>query len=184
MIYFSDLALLKKQDHKAQKAFFEQYGSTLYQIAYRYVHKKEDAEDIVAEVFIKIFEVVKKTNYNDFNHFLNSAKRITINESLQFLRKKINFSMLPIEEIDKNLCIDAVAFAEISAAEINAMIAELPSGCRTIFNLFAIEGFTHEEIAKQLNISEGTSKSQVSRARALLQEKLKSINFQYERGRI
>jgi RNA polymerase sigma factor (sigma-70 family) len=183
LIHFSDVALLKKQDHKAQKAFFEQYGSTFYQIAYRYARERQNAEDIVADGFIKIFEGIKHAReFNDLNHFIAWSKRIIINESLLFLRKKVNFSMMPVEDLDSTLSIEASVFSAISASEITALVAVLPAGCRTVFNLFAIEGYTHDEISKQLNISEGTSKSQLSRARALLQEKLKLINFQYERG--
>ena len=89
--------------------------------------------------------------------------------------------MLVTDEIDTMLCVEPSIIEELKEGEIGKLIAKLPSGCRTVFNLFAIEGFSHEEIANQLQISVGTSKSQANRARVLLQQMLISTNYEHER---
>ena len=179
MFEFYHISQLKKQQPYAQKLLFEQYGSTFYKIAYRYVRERADAEDLTSDSFIKIFEAIsEKNNFNDLNHFISWCKRIVINESLGFLRKRVNFSMLITSEIDDFIGIDANFVNELEAKDISNMITQLPIGCRTVFSLFALEGFSHEEIANQLQISIGTSKSQASRARVLLQKML--INDKYE----
>lgn len=182
MFEFYHISQLKEQQTNAQKLLFEQYGSIFYKIAYRYVRERADAEDLTSDSFIKIFEAIKQTkDFGDLNHFLSWCKRIVINESLGFLRKKVNFSILITDEIDFVLSVEPSIIEELEIKEIDKLIAKLPSGCRTIFNLFAIEGFTHEEIANQLQISVGTSKSQANRARFLLQQML--IGTNYEHGR-
>ncbi|MDZ7934497.1 MAG: sigma-70 family RNA polymerase sigma factor [Emticicia sp.] len=180
MFEYDHISHLKKRHPNAQKLFFEQYGSTFYRTAYRYVHERADAEDLTSDSFIKIFEVVSnQKDFNDLNHFLAWCKRIVINESLGFLRKKVNFSMLKVDEIDEFVSVDASFVNELEAQDINKMIAKLPIGCRTVFSLFALEGFSHEEIANQLQITIGTSKSQASRARLLLQKTLTSNKYEY-----
>ena len=89
--------------------------------------------------------------------------------------------MLVTDEVDTMLCVEPSIIEELKVGEISKLIAKLPSGCRTVFNLFAIEGFSHEEIANQLQISVGTSKSQANRARVLLQQMLISTNYEHER---
>ena len=173
MIPIYQIAALSKGQGIAQKLFFEQYGSVMFRVAIRYIKERPDAEDLVADAFIKIFEEVKKKKtFESGEHFLAWCKRIVINECLGFLRKKVNFSMLPETDFENELSIEANAITDLSAAEIHQLISKLPAGCQTVFNLYAIEGFTHEEISQKLCISVGTSKSQLSRARSILQQKI------------
>jgi RNA polymerase sigma-70 factor (ECF subfamily) len=129
-----------------------------------------EAEDILQESFIKIFGNLKKLR--EISNLAAWIKRIVINTALNYQRGKLYlYPMVDIGNI--NLSYDEpVALSHFRQDELLTMIQDLPLGCQVIFNLFAIEGYSHKEIAEKLNISEGTSKSQFSRARNLLKQKL------------
>jgi RNA polymerase sigma factor (sigma-70 family) len=159
----------KKHDRKAQKLLYERYLSKFYRLALRYLGNVEDAEDCVSEGFVKIFESIKTFDYQEINSFEVWMKRIIINQSLMLIRKRNNFKLIDLDE--------AFDVGEIMDFESNIdaqQILKLPDGYRTVFNLYAIEGYSHDEISKTLNISENTSKSQLHKARKLLQEWLKN----------
>lgn len=166
---------LKEKDPLAQKKIFEQYGSFLYRIAYRYVRDRMLAEDLMVDAMLKIFDGVPNTRFENLKSFEAWMRRIVVNEALMVLRKNANFHMMPESEAHEQP-IDDNTLEKISAEEIYSLIAELPDGYRTVFNLYAIEGFTHKEIADQLDISEGTSKSQLNHARKLLQKKVLAVD--------
>lgn len=159
---------------KAQRELYDRYASKLMPVAMRYGKSQEDAEDILQDAFVKIFNSLE--SFRQEAQFLTWLKRIVINTSINHNRKKLyQQPMLDIEKtplhVEKELIISHLHFTEIMA-----MLQKLPVGCRTVFNLFAIEGFGHKEIAKQLEISEGTSKSQYARARALLKSMIDEAN--------
>lgn len=153
----------------AQKVLYDTYSSVLFGICIRYSKKEEEAQDILQDSFIKIF--TKLDTYQYTGSFEGWLKRIVTNTSIEYYRKKINTEQ--VDEIGFNpyLAVDSDKVLEVE--ELLKMIQELPEGYRIVFNMYAIDGYTHGEIATKLNISEGTSKSQLSRARAYLQRKLK-----------
>ena len=166
---FQDEDLIKRcieGEQLAQRELYDRYASRLMPMAMRYARSQADAEDILQDAFIKIFRSLK--SFRGESQFLTWMKRIVINTSINHNRKKLyQEPMLDIEKtplhVEQELIISQFHFTELLA-----MIQKLPVGCRTVFNMFAIEGYSHKEIAEQLEISEGTSKSQYSRARALM----------------
>jgi len=171
LIATSTIESLRSKDPIAQKNIFEQYGSFLYRVAYRYVRDRMTAEDLVVDSFLKIFEGAANFRFDNLRSFEAWMKRIVINESLMLLRKQASFQLMPESEAIETPVDDNI-LDSISSDEIYQLIAELPDGYRTVFNLFAIEGYSHKEIAEQLHINEGTSKSQLNHARKLLQKKI------------
>jgi len=171
LIATSTIESLRSKNPIAQKNIFEHYGSFLYRVAYRYVRDRMTAEDLVVDSFLKIFEGAANFRFDNLRSFEAWMKRIVINESLMLLRKQANFNLMPESEAIE-VPVDDNILDSISSDEIHQLIAELPDGYRTVFNLFAIEGYSHKEIAEQLNINEGTSKSQLNHARKLLQKKI------------
>ncbi|MDZ7933411.1 MAG: sigma-70 family RNA polymerase sigma factor [Emticicia sp.] len=161
----------RHNNRTAQKALYNRYLGTLYRLSLRYVRDVSDAEDCTSESFVKIFEKIQTFDYKEINSFEVWMKQIVINQSLMCLRKRNSFVMLDISEIIE-LGNDVYLDENLDAKQILELIKDLPDGYRTVFNLYAIEGFTHIEIAKMLGISENTSKTQLHKARLLLQKKL------------
>lgn len=153
----------------AQRLLYETYSSKLYVICLRYSKNEVEAQDILQDSFVKIF--TKLDTYQNNGSFEGWLKRIATNTSIEYYRKKFNLEQVDDIQFNPYLSIDSDKSLEVE--ELLKMIQELPEGYRVIFNMYAIDGYTHKEIADKLNISEGTSKSQLSRARAYLQKKLK-----------
>jgi len=153
----------------AQKQLYDIYASKLYGICLRYSKNEEEAQDILQDSFVKIF--TKLYTYQFTGSFEGWLKRITTNTSIEYYRKKIDLEK--IEDISFSPYLSVEYDKGLEVEELLKMIQELPEGYRLVFNLYAIDGFTHSEIAKKLNVSEGTSKSQLSRARAHLQKRFK-----------
>jgi RNA polymerase sigma factor (sigma-70 family) len=171
-----------RNDRKAQRQLFEKYAAKLMAVSLRYSKNKAEAEDILQDSFIKIYRSLDKLR--DLSNIGAWMKRIVINTAINHQRGKLYlFPMVDITYINKSFS-ESSALSSYGFEELLSMIRELPTGCQIIFNLYAIEGFSHKEIALRLNISEGTSKSQYARAKILLQKKLKDdINRSYERLR-
>lgn len=163
-------------DRNAQKQLYDKFAGSLFAVALRYMKSRPDAEDVLQESFIKIYKNLGSFRFDSpFGIWL---RRIVINTSLTALgRRKINYDIddYPQEHLgaSENLGLENLSFDYLLQ-----MIGELPDGSKTIFNLYAIEGYKHAEIAEMLDISEGTSKSQYARARALLKEKIEHIRLQ------
>ena len=146
------------------------YSPVMYPLCCRYVKDTMEAEDVLVMAFTKIFEKIGQ--YKGEGSFEGWVKRIVINESLAHLRRQRSMFVvteLPETEIE---AVGASSYDYLAEEDLLEMISELPSGYRTVFNLFAIDGYSHKEIAAQLGISENTSKSQLSRARVHLQKLL------------
>jgi len=161
-----------KRDPVAQRQLYEQLSPKMLAICCRYIGSKETAKDVMHDGFIMMFE--KLGSFSGVGSFEGWVRRIIVNTALSHLRKAdaLKYS----EQVDQMRPHSLVAFDEfekISSKDILKCIANMPSGFRTIFNLFAIEGYPHKEIAQLLRISESTSRSQYARARYWLQEKLK-----------
>lgn len=160
-------------NHKCQEFLFNKYSRKLIGICVRYFDKEEDAEDALSDAFIKILKNIKQFR-GEFEEalFFGWIKRIAINECLNKIRRnKFQFIQDPLENHDFYLEDDS-SYCPCSEKDLLKMIQDLPKGFRTIFNLYAIEGYSHKEISRMLAISEGTSKSQYLRARKRLREKL------------
>lgn len=133
---------------------------------------EKDAEDIVSEVFIKAFDHIGTAQFDNEQMLHAWIKRIAINECLMKLRRKTKFQLVGEQEAEQEVYSTDI-LSNIEASELLSLIQSLPAGYRTVFNLYAIEGFTHKEIAEQLGGNIGTSKSQLNKARTHLQAKLK-----------
>lgn len=167
----------RKGSRVAQRALYDRFCKKLMVVCLRYSKSTAEAEDILQEGFVKVFQ--------GLDGFRQDAKletwmtRIMVNTALNHHRKKLYlYPMVDIEKTDHQEAPESLSGLHFT--ELLAMIQSLPQGCQIVFNLFAIEGYSHKEIAEMLGISEGTSKSQFARARALLQEKLKAESKQYK----
>ena len=159
-----------RRDRSAQKHLYDLYSARMYALCYRYVKDSMDAEDVLVTAFTKILDRIDQ--YKGQGSFEGWIRRIMVNEALTFLRR--NRSMYvetDLEEADREPDYESIS-DHLEVEELMDLIQELPSGYRIVFNLFAIDGYSHKEIAGQLGISENTSKSQLSRARVFLQKLL------------
>jgi RNA polymerase sigma factor (sigma-70 family) len=164
----------KKQNRQAQEQLFRQYSGKMYSLCCRYIKDKMEAEDVLITSFTKIFERISQ--YKSEGSFEGWIRRVIVNESLTYLRKnKSMYLEKEIEEAYTTLLVEDHD-AKFQAEDLLALITELPPGYRIVFNLYAIDGYSHKEIAEQLGINENTSKSQLSRARAMLQWQLENLN--------
>lgn len=163
----------QRNDRKAQRKVYEKMAGRLYAVCRRYLKNDEDIEEALADSFYKIFtKIGQLQNPETFEAW---ARKIAVNECLQKLRaNKVMFISL-----EENFIPSSEGTAENISFEKDMMslLSFLPEGCRAIFNLFAIEGYPHKEIATMLSISEGTSKSQLNFARKKLQELLVNQNI-------
>ncbi|MBC8172944.1 MAG: RNA polymerase sigma factor [Chitinophagales bacterium] len=157
-------------ERPAQKALYDKYSSKMMGICLRYANDYQSAEDILQEGFVKAFRNIGKFRHE--GSFEGWLRRIMVNTAIEIHRRKNN--MYPILEVD-NIDIPLIhedAVSMLAKEDIMVMVRKLSPGYRTVFNLYAIEGYSHKEIAEQLNISEGTSKSQLARARYILMKQV------------
>jgi RNA polymerase sigma factor (sigma-70 family) len=159
----------RKENLRAQKELYQQFAPLMMGLCMRYTSSREDAEDVLQDGFIKVFG--KIDTYSGQGAFGGWIRRIILNTALQKYRDNRSLQLhVPMDEVDYQLDNSESIMATLSAKELMQKIQKLPDGCRAIFNLYAIEGYKHDEIAKELGISSGTSKSQYSRARHLLRQ--------------
>src|SRR5688572_3106778 len=157
-----------KRDRNAQQQLYDLYSSKMYALCYRYVRHAMEAEDILVTSFTKIFERIDQ--FKGEGSFEGWIRRIMVNEALTHLRKSRAMSVeTDLEQADREPDYDRLS-DHLEAEDLQKMIQDLPPGYRIVFNLYAIDGYSHKEIADQLGISENTSKSQLSRARTYLQK--------------
>jgi len=158
----------------AQRQLYERYKRVMTGVCMRYADRYEEAQDIVQNGFIKVFK--KIDTFSGKGSLEGWIRRIMVNTALDHLRSnKAQRFNVNIDDVDFKLKKESMAEDNLQAEDLLRLIRDLPTGYRTVFNLYAIEGYSHKEISEQLNISENTSKSQYSRARALLQKKLIEI---------
>ena len=161
---------LRREPH-AQRLLYDTYSSKMYAICYRYVKDSMEAEDILVTAFTKVFEKIGQFKFE--GSFEGWIRRIVVNEALTCLRKNRSMYLeTELKQVDydpnyKNLN------DHLETEDLLRLVKELPAGYRIVFNMFAIDGYSHKEIAESLGISENTSKSQLSRARIYLQKQLK-----------
>lgn len=161
----------KNNERTAQNKLYKLYASLFYSIALRYMKAPEEAEDVLVQGFFKIFNNVDR--FQNKGSFEGWMKRIIVNEALMALRKHKNMALtVSVDDIEPHTVID-VSHDPLEYEELINLLNELPTGYRTVFNLYAIEGYKHREIAELLGISINTSKSQLILARRKLQQLIK-----------
>ncbi len=162
----------------AQRGLYDRLAPKMLGVCLRYIKDREEAEHVMIGGIVKVFE--KLEQFKSEGSFEGWVRRIIVNDCLMYLRKNRNMSL----ETDIDSASDTLNLSimedTLDQADLLKLIGELPVGYRTVFNLYAIEGYNHAEIAKQLEISENTSKSQLSRARKWLQTKLAEIENEIE----
>jgi RNA polymerase sigma factor (sigma-70 family) len=163
----------------AQKCLYDAFSGSMLLVCCRYVKDRQDAEELMLNGFFKFFTSLGSFQYKSDAALFGWIKKIMINECLMFLRKKIGFT-LSSDLVMEEPALEEEALNQLESEAIFKLIAELPAGYRTVFNLHAIEGWEHKEIAAILGISEGTSKSQLNKARKLLQKNLSQRGLSYE----
>lgn len=162
----------KKGNRVAQKVLYDRLASRMFFICIRYVGDRTLAEDILQEGFVTLF--TRLGSFKGEGSFEGWARRIFVTTALMYLRKKDALKMSDDLEAAKGMKTDVAGQIEnIGYKELMEMVASLPTGFRTVFNMYAVEGYSHKEIGEILGISEVTSRTQYSRARALLQSKIK-----------
>jgi len=163
-----------QNDRNAQRKLYNAYAGRMLVVCARYMQNKEEAEDVLQEAFIKIFQNLSK--FRGESTLGAWIKRIVINVAINHIRAQQHFQgMDNVQEYENQFSDGLTGIEGINFQELIEMIRKLPKGCQSVFNLYAIEGYQHKEIAEMLNITEGTSKSQYARARAILQSQL-SVN--------
>lgn len=171
-------------DEVAYKALYDAHVGFLYGVALRYIADRDSAKDVLQNAFIKIFSSLHRFQYQGEGAFRAWAKRILINEAVSWIRREQRFvpmeaELLPEEDSDKhNETLpeeEEISLGSLTEEELLGVIQELPEGYRMVFNLYAIEGCSHREIATKLGISEGTSASQYARAKKRLREQLQFL---------
>ncbi|MFK7953642.1 MAG: RNA polymerase sigma factor [Ekhidna sp.] len=173
--------LIKKcqsQNKKAQEELYGRLSIPMMGVCLRYLKNREDAEEVLLSGFFKVFKNLEKFTYENEIAFFAWVKRIMINESLMLLRKNKQIQILAINE-DLDFEDELSSLNELETADILKTIQQIPLGYRTVFNLYEVEGYSHREISKTLDISVGTSKSQLFKAKKMLRELLESEHDGY-----
>ena len=160
----------REGDPRAQKELYEMFKTKMFGICLRYANDYDDAQDILQDSFLKVYEKVGQFKFK--GSFEGWIRKIIVNTALERFRTKYQMVNINdnIKEVDRKASNDILA--DISVKELIKFVQELSPRYRMVFNLYAVEGYTHKEISNMLGISEGTSKSNLSRARAILQEKI------------
>jgi RNA polymerase sigma factor (sigma-70 family) len=161
-------------ERRDQELLYRRHASKLYAVCLQYSGNDDEARDILQEGFIKIFDNLE--NYKHEGSFEGWMRRIMVNTALEKFRSRHN--LYRVDDIDQLQELDAEPdnsdYAGLEANDLLVIIRELPPKYRVVFNLYAIEGYSHKEISQMVNISEGTSKSNLSRARTILQRRVSS----------
>jgi RNA polymerase sigma-70 factor, ECF subfamily len=162
----------KKGNPVAQGTLFNSFYSPMFNLSMRFLANYHDVEDVLIIAFLKVFESIRSFEYRGENSLNKWIKTIVINESIRFCKTKNHLTF------DDNISVSEKNFSDeyqieiIDVELVYAIIENMPAGYRLVFNLFAIEGYSHKEISELLNISENTSKSQLRKARLNIIEKL------------
>ena len=160
-------------NRRMQEELYRRFSPRMYAVCLRYAGKAEEAEDILQEGFIKVFR--KMDSYRGDGSFEGWMRRIFVNTAIEHFRRKRY--LMPVTEREENTIEGKYnsVLDDLGAKDILALVQELSPGYRTVFNMYVVEGYTHREIADMLGISEGTSKSQLSRAKVILQDMVKTF---------
>ena len=160
-----------KRDQRAQKELFDKYSPKMMGVCLRYMKNKEQAEDALQDGFVKVFS--KLNLYKGKGSLEGWVRRVLVNTCLDQIRKKVKLNMnVSMDEVEYMIEHNGYIIEGLSAKDLLEMVNSMPDGYRVVFNMFAIEGYSHKEIAKELGVSENTSKTQYLRARGYLRIKM------------
>jgi len=172
----------KAADRKAQELLYKQFASKMLGVCQRYAVDKMEAEDMLQNGFVKVFRSIK--DYRGDGSFEGWVRRIMVHSAIEYHRKHHKMQLVDIEESGYEQPVNAAAADNLDAKDLMLIIQQLPAGYRMVFNLYALEGYSHREIAEMTGITEGASKSQLSRARAMLKQKIELMEgktYEYAR---
>ena len=160
-------------NRRMQEELYRRLSPRMYAVCLRYAGNAEEAEDILQEGFIKVFK--KLDSFRSEGSFEGWVRRIFVNTAIEHFRRKRY--LMPVTEKEENTIEGKYlsVLDDLAARDIMALVKDLSPGYRTVFNLYVVEGYTHKEIADMMGISEGTSKSQLSRAKVILQDMVKQF---------
>ena len=171
----------KRGNAVAQRELYDRYSPNLMAVIYRYVGNDDDAKDVLHDTFVKAYTMIDSFAWAGDGSLQAWLTRIAVNTALNFLRSRKRLSALTIDTADLDdpppEMMEEATVTEVNsldASTILEMVAELPDGYRTVFNLYCLDGYSHREIAEQLGINEKSSSSQLARAKALLAQKIKN----------
>ena len=162
-----------KGDRKMQRELYQRFAPKMYGVCLRYAGNAEEAEDILQEGFIKVFN--KIGSFRNEGSFEGWIRRIFVNTAIEHFRKKTYLQ--PITEYEESTVEGKYlsVLDNLAEKDIIRLVQQLSPGYRTVFNMYVVEGYTHKQIAEALGISEGNSKSQLSRAKLILQDLVKQF---------
>jgi RNA polymerase sigma-70 factor (ECF subfamily) len=164
----------KRKEPKFQELLYQKYSARMMAVCTRYAKTRFEAEDVFHEAFVKVFQNIETYQQGSFEGWMT---RIFVNTSINnFRRNQKHYNHEQHSEENDSGSADEVILSGISAKELMAVIAELPEGYRLVFNMYVVEGYTHKEIGEMLNIAEGTSKSQLAKAKAYLKKILSTYS--------
>ncbi len=175
-LYKNEARLIKRaiaNNREAQNVLYELHSPKMLSVCRYYIKDIQKAEDVMLNGFFKVFSNLKK--FQNSGSFEGWIRKIMIREAISFLRtqKNIEFS---IEDVGVDETPSSTINVELEVSDIQKLIDELPEGYKIVFVMYAIEGYKHQEISEMLNISVGTSKSQLFKARNMLQKKINQLN--------
>lgn len=165
-----------RQERKAQRILYESLAPRMFSLCRRYVSDGESANDLLQEGFITLFTRIR--SFNGEGSFEGWARKIFVNTALMYLRKNdIMKETLNVDELYSMTPLVDNVMEKLEGKDVLKLISEMPVGYRAVFNLGVFEGYSHQEISQILNISEGASRSQLSRARGWLQDKIEKMKI-------
>lgn len=165
----------KKMQRDAQRQVYDLMAPKLYRTSKRYLKKEEEIEEAMADAFYTIF--TKLDQLKEIGAFEAWARRIMVNQCLQTIKKHVNFNMY-LDDVKMMSQPVTAPVTDLEEEDLLNLLNFIPQGCRTVFNLFVIEGYGHKEIAEMLNISEGTSKSQLNASKNKLKDLVNQLYYQ------
>jgi RNA polymerase sigma factor (sigma-70 family) len=161
----------KANERKAQELLYKQFAAKMLGVCFRYATDRMEAEDMLQNGFVKVFQ--KMADYRGDGSLEGWIRRIMVHSAIEYYRKHHKMMQLvDLDEAKNQTSVNPLATANLDAKDLLLLIQQLSPGYRIVFNLYAIEGYSHKEIAAITGISEGASKSQLSRARGILKEKI------------
>lgn len=164
----------RKGNRRAQKELYETYSRKMMGVCLRYVSDRETARDLLQDGFVKVFTSLD--SYSGLGSFEGWMRKVFVNNALEYLRKSdVLREATDLDNTAELVQPSSSIISDMSAAELMQLVQGLPAGFRTVFNLFAIEGYSHKEISEMLEITESTSRSQFTRAKQLLQRKINEL---------
>lgn len=170
-----DLNKLRRQDRREQKRLYERYAPKMLSVARMYIKDLQFAEDAMLKAFVKVFSKIKQ--FDDKGSLEGWIRRIVVREAIDFLRKKQNLRFEEkLENLSQQSCEQPSLDRQQVASDLQQALDLLPAGYRSVFVLFEVEDFSHKQIAECCNISVGTSKSQLAKAKKMLQDIIKNSN--------